>query len=57
VQGGSRKVSFQVGGDILLLVVSEYQVGLDGTDRRRELAESDQVVEETGYLSGKVDRA
>ena len=48
---------FQVGGDILLLVIPEYQVGLDGTDRRRELAESDQVVEETGYFASKIDRA
>lgn len=49
-------MALQVGGDVLLLVVPEYQVGLDGTDRRRELAESDQVVEETGDLAGKVDR-
>ncbi|MEI3118382.1 MAG: hypothetical protein V8T12_05800 [Parabacteroides johnsonii] len=57
MQGGGRKVSFQVGGDIVLLVIPEYQVGLDGTDRRRELAESDQVIEEAGDLTGKIDRA
>ena len=54
MQGGSREVASQVGGDVLLLVATENQVGLDGTDCRREFAECDQIVEKTGYLSCEV---
>ena len=54
-QAGGGNMSFQVGCDIIFFITTEYHIGLYGTDSRRELAESHQVIEEAGYLSGKVD--
>ena len=56
MQAGGRNMSFQVCRNIVFFVCTEYHVGLHRTDRRRELSERHQVIEEAGYLSGKIDR-
>ena len=50
-------MSFQVGRDAVFLVATEYHIRLHGTDGRRKLSESNQVIEEAGDLTGKVYRS